>query len=527
VKQNEALLRAIIQQPEEDTPRLAYADWLDENGDADRAEFIRVQCEVTSLPTSDPRRPDLLTRERELLDRHSWAWAEGLAPRVSEWQFRRGFVERVETSLETDRDTIAALLQKAPIRHLRDTGQFCDLSGVVAALPDLAGLTGLEFWGLYAFENTLLGTILTSPHLRSLRTLILHHDRNGNTADEDVIADAMLSPHLANIEELAVNVDGMWRGPSRKILQVIASSPHLRKLRCLNLTNAGDEGNEPRMDLKTLRSLGKSPNLASLEELDLGNTSFSLKGWDEVLKWPFLPRLKWLRLHYARQVNPPSVMTVAQIADVPKYRRAFEKLVANIDWETDFITPYDGNAGWKGQSWDEFHRRHLFGMWPFVQKRDYGGLEEAYRADCVKHAGEAAAKAVDDLPFNRYQTALTTGLKRAIAGCDAENATAIYLRIRPDIQWDGKYHVSNAVVANAFEPHEEYSYSGPVTEFDAPSFPEAAGVRDEYRDRKPLDPGGVRHYLLARTVAAFGRCLARNKAPVPVYFSCMYAVFRM
>jgi hypothetical protein len=28
-------------------------------------------------------------------------------------------------------------------------------------------------------------------------------------------------------------------------------------------------------------------------------------------------------------------------------------------------------------------------------------------------------------------------------------------------------------------------------------------------------------------VAAFGRCLARNKAPKPVYFSCMYAVFRM
>ena len=59
------------------------------------------------------------------------------------------------------------------------------------------------------------------------------------------------------------------------------------------------------------------------------------------------------------------------------------------------------------------------------------------------------------------------------------------------------------------------------------SFAAAAEVRDRYRESGPLDPGGVQHYLLARTVAAFGQCVARNKAPVPVFFCCMYAVFRM
>lgn len=39
-----ALLLAIASQPEEDTPRLAYADWCDEFGAADRAEFIRAGC---------------------------------------------------------------------------------------------------------------------------------------------------------------------------------------------------------------------------------------------------------------------------------------------------------------------------------------------------------------------------------------------------------------------------------------------------------------------------------------------------
>lgn len=43
----DALLRAIVTNPDEDTPRLMYADALDERGepgDRERAEFIRRQC---------------------------------------------------------------------------------------------------------------------------------------------------------------------------------------------------------------------------------------------------------------------------------------------------------------------------------------------------------------------------------------------------------------------------------------------------------------------------------------------------
>lgn len=41
-----ALLAAIRAHPYEDTPRVAYADWLDENDRPERAEFIRVQIEL-------------------------------------------------------------------------------------------------------------------------------------------------------------------------------------------------------------------------------------------------------------------------------------------------------------------------------------------------------------------------------------------------------------------------------------------------------------------------------------------------
>jgi len=42
-----AMLAAIIAHREDDTPRLVMADWLEENGEPARAEFIRVQCELS------------------------------------------------------------------------------------------------------------------------------------------------------------------------------------------------------------------------------------------------------------------------------------------------------------------------------------------------------------------------------------------------------------------------------------------------------------------------------------------------
>jgi uncharacterized protein (TIGR02996 family) len=38
-----ALLEAILETPEDDLPRLAYADWLEENGEEARADFLRLR----------------------------------------------------------------------------------------------------------------------------------------------------------------------------------------------------------------------------------------------------------------------------------------------------------------------------------------------------------------------------------------------------------------------------------------------------------------------------------------------------
>jgi uncharacterized protein (TIGR02996 family) len=66
----EDLLRALVAEPEEDAPRLVYADWLEEHGDegdADRARFIRLQIEAHRLPAFDRRKCAAKWRAERLL----------------------------------------------------------------------------------------------------------------------------------------------------------------------------------------------------------------------------------------------------------------------------------------------------------------------------------------------------------------------------------------------------------------------------------------------------------------------------
>lgn len=524
---DEGLHRAVIAEPDDDGPRLVYADWFDEHGQAERAEFIRTQVALARSPAGDPRRPEWRRREAELLGRFGWAWAEHLGSQVSAWEYRRGFIERAEMSLETSRDEIVSVLREEPVRHLRDTGQFCDLSGVVDALPDLAGLTGLEFWGLYAFEDDLLRTILASPHLAGLRTLILHHDRNGNIADEDVIAEGLRSPYRSRLEELAVNVDGVWRGPAGEVLRSMADSPYLRNLRKLDLSHAGDPGNGPGMTAETARMLGASPNLARLEELDLGRTSFPTEAWDEVVRWPCLPRLRWLRLHYARVVNPPSTLTVAEIANLPEYHGAFDSLAAEVDWESVFFNPHHGPGTWTGQSWEGLRQAHLFGAWPFVRDGDLAGLEAAFRADCARHAGEETAYAIEAVPTGHYETELVPALRTALAAADGSGAAALYL-----LHWGGlteaaRFHATREAEPEPFVPHRGGSVSNTLAESPGPAFHEADTVRDRLADASLLDPSSARHYLVARLTAAVCRCATAVRPRLPVYLDAGGALLRV
>jgi uncharacterized protein (TIGR02996 family) len=60
-----SFLRAIAEEPDDDTCRLVFADWLEEHGDW-RAEFFRLDCRLKDLRQDTDACADLKARWDEL-----------------------------------------------------------------------------------------------------------------------------------------------------------------------------------------------------------------------------------------------------------------------------------------------------------------------------------------------------------------------------------------------------------------------------------------------------------------------------
>jgi uncharacterized protein (TIGR02996 family) len=138
---DDAFLQAIIESPDDDGLRLVYADYLEEQGQPERAELIRVQIELARFQEDPSWRDEWEAREQELLRAHGEQWLGPLRGLVSQWTFRRGFVEEATVAVQTVLAQHDALRRVAPL-----TTFWVDLAGftppphILQAVPDyLAG----------------------------------------------------------------------------------------------------------------------------------------------------------------------------------------------------------------------------------------------------------------------------------------------------------------------------------------------------------------------------------------------------
>ncbi len=131
---HDAFLQAILEAPDDDTPRLVYADWLTDQDDP-RGEFIRVQCRLARMDAADPGRPVLEARERELLARHQDEWLGPLCPLLSRGTFRRGFLDVVAVPARVYLEQ-AAIIWPATVRHVEiDLQRFEPPGEVIEFVP--------------------------------------------------------------------------------------------------------------------------------------------------------------------------------------------------------------------------------------------------------------------------------------------------------------------------------------------------------------------------------------------------------
>jgi uncharacterized protein (TIGR02996 family) len=165
--ERDALMAAIIADPDDDTPRLVYADWLQENGDEARAEFIRLQC---------PPRGGYDGREWDLWAQFGRRWvAELPVIRGLQWSllFVRGFPTVTVKSGATLARNAEAVWAASPVEHLTLTGYDPAAIAKLAACPYLARVRTLilqdydpERYGLAPLRG-----LLASPHLTGLCSL--------------------------------------------------------------------------------------------------------------------------------------------------------------------------------------------------------------------------------------------------------------------------------------------------------------------------------------------------------------------
>jgi len=256
-------LADIAEDPEDDVPRLIFADWLSDHGDP-RGEFIRIQCKVTRLPDSAPN--NLHAQEQALLLQHGSTWQGDPPPGVGIW-FERGLLNvTMSVHLALDHTTQTWLRrQQRWVIGLRFYD--CDTTSLwrVVEAGLLANVPQLDF----SFTRVDDQAAEFLWELRSLRGLHLGHT---SLTDTGLARLAMLT-HLRSLILSGTRITDAGLGHLAALRQLRRLS-----LRETTITSAG---------LSTLGCLSR------LETLDLTATPVTNAAIKELRR--SLPRLRVVR----------------------------------------------------------------------------------------------------------------------------------------------------------------------------------------------------------------------------------------
>jgi uncharacterized protein (TIGR02996 family) len=244
-----AMLQAVCADSNNVGLRLIYADFLEEQGDP-RADFIRVQCELASLPEHDDRRTALEERELALLNRHGAAWVNQLELAYRPCRFRRGFVESLTMGADEFLANAERLLRLTPLREVHLT-----TLGSAEALADSPFLGRLSHLRVGVVSNSDVVALCRSPYLGRLRGLTLAGSQLGLEGMRALLACSA----LGGLRELGLH-DSPNLGPTE--VELLASQSPFAELEVLHLeaVNLGEVG---------LQALAGSRRFGNLRRLKL------------------------------------------------------------------------------------------------------------------------------------------------------------------------------------------------------------------------------------------------------------------
>jgi uncharacterized protein (TIGR02996 family) len=360
-----ALLAAIWEHPHEDTPRLVYADWLQENGQPERAEFIRVQCELARLGEWDdsPRKTELQKREEALWKKYAKQWKTGLPKLLQAAPFRRGFPHprrRAATgsqflkltldelapaplwdfSINQAQKTIVRVVASAAMARVGvlelPINEFMNRPAEVFAaanFPNLAHLQADANW----IGGAGAAALVANPTLRNLRALCVY----SGDLDDAAVAALSTAEWFSRLQALALGNNPFGAAGLRTL---VAAAGAMRELGLGGLTVGASER---RFDDESLAALFRSPRMASLRALDLSTnhvgdrlaellcteaTTFRLRrlnldndaltdrGIELLAAWPGLTTVETLTLS-GNRIGPRGALALARSPHLGRLRK--------------------------------------------------------------------------------------------------------------------------------------------------------------------------------------------------------------
>ena len=298
-----AFLAAIIAQPDDDTVRLVFADWLQEHGQPERAEFIRLQIRESHVPPGSAEGQRLSNKATGLFRKNEKSWLAdfpaGLGLYVSETHFERGFFKKLHTTAAKFSKIPKRLWAKHPIQELElyaargkldrvlalpqlnrireiilsassfDKGLLASDLNALEICPNLTGVRSLRL--ITQVGNPLVVALARCPSLRGLECLILSDDNldhEGMTVLAKVGAD-----NLRRLKRLKLNS----RRISAGMAEVLARAPALAELEELSILR-GDGDDAGRIGSAGAAALARSPHLTKLPELLLEHQGIGPEG---------------------------------------------------------------------------------------------------------------------------------------------------------------------------------------------------------------------------------------------------------
>ena len=234
---NKALLAEVIANPEDDLPRMVYADWLQQRGDP-RGELITLQL-AGKAKLADA-----------LLKKHKKAWA----PKLGSYVYARGFAVLYKVAVDKFPAHAAAVFAAEPIRTL-------DLSqgNALDPTPDVRP----------AFTRKELARV-RRLELRRLRIPV------------DVFPKVVATKALAELRELDLGYAAM----SKSSVEALLQKSVFTRLEVLRLYGC-------RLDDRFALALAAAPFANSLRDLDIGLADITAPG---MMALAALPSLNTLRI---------------------------------------------------------------------------------------------------------------------------------------------------------------------------------------------------------------------------------------